>query len=681
MRLLDLIEQHDRIGLAAHGLGELAALVVTHVSRRGTDQALDAELLHVLGHVDAHHGLLGVEQVLGECLGELGLAHARGAQEHEAAHRAVRVGKPRAVAANGARHRMHGLVLADDALMQLVFQVGELLHLALHHLLDRDARPCGHHLGDLVFGDLLLQNRAVLLLADKRLLRRLQALLQLGNGGIAQLRSARKVALARDALLFGLGAFQVGLERLHVLDDVFLVAPFGLAAVEILLRVRDVAAQRLQALLRRLVALFHERLFLDLHLGELALGHVDLFGHRVDLDAQTARRLVHQVDRLIGKEAVGDVAIGKFRSGDNGAVGDAHAVVNLVLLLQAAQNGDGVLHRRLADRDRLETTGKRLVLLDILAVLVKRRRADGMKLTARERRLEHVARIERAVARGTGAHDGVQLVDEQDDLALGLLHLAQHRLQAVLELAAVLRTRHHRAQIERHDVAILQAGRHVACDNALSEPLDDGRLARARLADEHRVVLGAAGKHLNGAADFLGTADHRVEFSLARLLGEVLPVLLQGLELGLFLLVGHARVAAELLIGRFDVLARDARAVQDAPSRALVLRKCDEQMLACGVAVAELLRRLHCVIDRLHEIVARHRHGHTALRLRAALDLFVHVALKLHRVGADALDDCREVVLVGVEQCLQQVNRLDNRRFGIARHAHGVLERLLGGDC
>ena len=79
MRLLDLVEQHDRIGLAAHSLGELAALVVAHVSRRGTDQALDAELLHVLGHVDAHHGLLGIEQVLGERLGELGLAHARGA--------------------------------------------------------------------------------------------------------------------------------------------------------------------------------------------------------------------------------------------------------------------------------------------------------------------------------------------------------------------------------------------------------------------------------------------------------------------------------------------------------------------------------------------------------------------------------------------------------------------------
>ena len=576
---------------------------------------------------------------------------------------------------------MHGLVLADDALMQLVFQVGELLHLALHHLLNRDARPRGHHLGDLVFRHLLLQDRAVLLLADKRLLRRLQALLQLGNGGITQLGGARKVALARDALLFGLGAFQVGLERLHVLDDVFLIAPFGLAAVEVLLRARDVTAQRLQAFLRGVVALLHERLLLDLHLRELALCHVDLFGHRIDLNAQAARRLVHQVDRLVGEEAVGDVAVGKLRRGNDGAVGDAHAVMNLVLLLQAAQDGDGVFHRRLADHDRLETAGKRFILLDVLTVLVERGRADGMQLTTRKRGLKHVARIERAVARGAGAHDGVQLVDEQDNLALGLLHLAQHRLQAVLELAAVFRARHHRAQVERHDVAVLQAGRHVACDDALRKSLDDGRLARARLADEHRVVLGAAGKHLDGAPDFLRAADHRVELALARLLSEVLTILFQGLELGFLLLISHARVAAELFVGRLDVLARDAHAVQDAPRWALVLRKRDEQMLACGVAVTELLGCLHRVVDRLHEVIARHRHGHAALRLRAALDLFVHVALKLRRVGADALDDCREVVLIGIEQCLQKVNRLDNRRFGIACHAHGVLKRLLGGDC
>src|ERR1700712_4325908 len=49
---------------------------------------------------------------------------------------------------------------------------------------------------------------------------------------------------------------------------------------------------------------------------------------------------------------------------------------------------------------------------------------------------------------GPRAHDGVQLVDEGDDLALGVLDLLEHGLEPLLELPAVLRAGHHRRQIE-----------------------------------------------------------------------------------------------------------------------------------------------------------------------------------------------------------------------------------------
>jgi len=63
---------------------------------RRADEAADSVLLHVLGHVDAHDGLLRIEQVAGQRLGQLRLADARGPQEHEARDRAVRVAQPRA---------------------------------------------------------------------------------------------------------------------------------------------------------------------------------------------------------------------------------------------------------------------------------------------------------------------------------------------------------------------------------------------------------------------------------------------------------------------------------------------------------------------------------------------------------------------------------------------------------
>src|SRR5213082_1900027 len=53
MRLLNLIQQDDRIGPPAHRFGEVAALLVADVAGRRADQARHGVLLHELRHVDA----------------------------------------------------------------------------------------------------------------------------------------------------------------------------------------------------------------------------------------------------------------------------------------------------------------------------------------------------------------------------------------------------------------------------------------------------------------------------------------------------------------------------------------------------------------------------------------------------------------------------------------------------
>ena len=45
---------------------------------------------------------------------------------------------------------------------------------------------------------------------------------------------------------------------------------------------------------------------------------------------------------------------------------------------------------------------------------------------------------------------------------------------------------------------------HVAVDDRLGQALDDGGLADAGLAEEHRVVLGAAAEDLPQAFDLFG---------------------------------------------------------------------------------------------------------------------------------------------------------------------------------
>ena len=334
-------------------------------------------------------------------------------------------------------------------------------------------------------------------------------------------------------------------------------------------------------------------------------------------------------------------------------------MVRLVALLQAAEDRDRVRDRRLADEHRLEAALERGVLLDVLAVLVERGRADGAQLAARQHRLEHVGRVDGALGRA-GADDGVQLVDEEDDLAGGIGDLLEHRLEPLLELAAVLGAGEQRAEVERPDALALQRLRHVAVDDALGEALDDRGLADARVADQHRVVLRAARQHLDDAADLVVPADDRVELAL---LGE------------------RGQVAAELLerlVGALRVLRRDALAAAHLLERAqhLLAREDvegEQQVLGRDVVVLELARLLLGAVEHLAECVRDLR-----LQVLGALHggprrepLLRLCAQRVGR-GAGALDDRARQLLV--EQREQQVLGVDLRVAGAAR------KLLRGGD-
>ena len=97
----------------------------------------------------------------------------------------------------------------------------------------------------------------------------------------------------------------------------------------------------------------------------------------------------------------------------------------------------------------------------------------------------------------------------------------QHVLQALFELAAIFRSRQQRRHIQAQDLFALERFRHFAVDDALRQAFDNGGLAHTGFADQHRVVLGAALQHLDGAADLVVAADHRVELALTRAFGQV----------------------------------------------------------------------------------------------------------------------------------------------------------------
>ena len=270
---------------------------------------------------------------------------------------------------------------------------------------------------------------------------------------------------------------------------------------------------------------------LDFERRGLAFEVVDLGGDGADLVGQGGGGLVDQVDGLVGQETVGDVAVGEGGGGDDGGVLDADLVVRLVALAQAAQDVDGVFDVGLANVDDLEAALERGVLLDILAVLVERGCADAAQTSASEGGLEHVACVHGAFGRAR-SDQGVQFVDEEDDLAVGVFDLLQEGLEAVFKLAAIFGSGDHAGEVEGDDALVFEDLGDVAMNNAAGETFDDGGLADTGFADEDGVVFGAAGEDLDDAANLLVAADDGVELALTREVGEVFAVFLQGLKLG-----------------------------------------------------------------------------------------------------------------------------------------------------
>ena len=326
-------------------------------------------------------------------------------------------------------------------------------------------------------------------------------------------------------------------------------------------------------------------------------------GHRLDPEARAG--LVDQVDRLVRQVPVLDVAVGQHGGGAERVVGDLAAVVRLVAVAQAAQDLHGVVDRRLLDANLLEAPLERSVALEVLAVLIQGGRADRLQLAARERRLQDRGRVDRALGR-TGADEVMELVDEEDDVA-PLHDLLHHLLQPLLELTAVLRARDEGGQVERVDLLVLQQLGDLVGGDAVGEALDDGGLADARLADQHRVVLLAAREDLHHALDLGLAPDHGVELAVGRGLGQVAPELVEQLRAlrllartaaGALLAPAGAGEHADDLVA--DLLGVGVEVEQDPGGDPLVLAHEPEQdVLGADVVVAERERLAERQLENL----------------------------------------------------------------------------------
>ena len=203
----------------------------------------------------------------------------------------------------------NSLVLSDNALVQAIFHVDELLDFALHQTADGNMRPFAHDFGDVFFVDLFLEHGLALF-------RRRRHAFIFGAHQSLDLRQAAVLQLRRFAVLAGtLRALDLQAKLLELflelplaLDGFLLLLPAGHQRRVLFLEIGELLLELLEALLRGLVFLFSQRLALDLELHDAAIDLVELGRHRVDLHPQLRRRFVDEIDRLVRQEAIGDVA-------------------------------------------------------------------------------------------------------------------------------------------------------------------------------------------------------------------------------------------------------------------------------------------------------------------------------------------------------------------------------------
>ena len=422
-----------------------------------------------------------------------------------------------------------------------------------------------------------------------------------------------------------------------------------------------------------LVAL--DGLALDLELAYLPFEVVELLRHRVDLDAEPGGRLVDEVDGLVREEPVRDVPVAQLRRRHDGAVGDAHAVVHLVFLLDAAQDRDGVLYARLFDEHHLEAAFERLVLLEVLAILVEGGRADGAELAASEGRLEDVGCIHRALGRAR-ADERVDLVDEQDDLAIGFGDLFHDGLEAVLELTPVLGAGDERAHVERVDALVLEALGHVALHDADGDALGDGGLTDAGLTDEHRVVLRPAREDLKHPPNLFVAPDDRVDLALFGEFVQVARIAFERLIPVLGMRIGHPLGAAHVFEDAEDGLLSHVLIPQRLADGVLRLGQRDEQMLAGDVLVLEQLRLgqrpVKDLLQVFPDILPRDARAGDDGQLREGL---VGLGLDVFQVGIELLEHRANDAAGFLQKRLHQMGRLD----ALVIMGGGDLHRLLNG--
>ena len=307
MGLLNLIEKDNRVRFSSDCFCQLSAFFITNISRRRSDQSGHGELLHVFTHIDTHHIVLIIKQILCQCLGKFCLTNTSRAKEQERTNRSVLILDTCLGTDNRFCDFRYTFFLTDDTFVKFIVQMKDLITLALCQLCNRNTCPSGHDSGNLFISDTFTKNR-ILFSMDTRLFL-FQLFLQLRQLAVLKFSSLVQIIIPLSQLNLLVQVFNLFTQALQLLNILLLIVPFSLLNLEIFSQFGNLMGNVLQTFLTELVVLFLQSSFLNLQLHDLTRNLIQLCRHRIKFCLDHCTGFIHKVDCLIRKETIGNVSM------------------------------------------------------------------------------------------------------------------------------------------------------------------------------------------------------------------------------------------------------------------------------------------------------------------------------------------------------------------------------------
>jgi len=197
-------------------------------------------------------------------------------------------------------------MLTDHPFVEFLLHVKKLLPLALHHPCHGNTRPARDHARDIFGVDLLLDKSPALVDGSQLPFEPLDFRLRFADPPVAEFRHAAVIALSLCLVGFKTHLLDGRFGLLDGLENPLFSLPAGPVFRLLLLQVGDLPAE----LGHLLFILFPLDGFpFDLQLGDPPFRLIEFLGNRIHFEPQLGSRLIHQVDGLVGKKPVGNVAL------------------------------------------------------------------------------------------------------------------------------------------------------------------------------------------------------------------------------------------------------------------------------------------------------------------------------------------------------------------------------------